>query len=395
MLVVAATSLTLTLGAAGVAAVALIDPSSSARTALAGEEAGPAYVPPPHSADPLEVPEEPETGTRTARPTAKERRAARAEVRERRAAYRARARAGAGTSTGAAYALPPLPVAPLPPAPDLPELPAQPATPQPAAQPGGTSAAPVSFVISSFNVLGSSHTAGRDPRPSGTVRIARAAQLLTMHGVDVAGLQELQSDQFRELMRITGDTYDIYPGLMAGRLGVDNSIIWRSAEWQLQHATTIPIPYFGGRMRPMPYVLLRHATTGRMIWVGNFHNPATNRKRGNNDHWRDRAAQIETELAARLYRETGYPVFVVGDMNDRERFFCRFTAGAPMHAANGGSNDGTCRPPRYPMPVDWIFGSDNVRFSGYARDVGPLVRSTTDHPMIRATAHLDGSDGLR
>ena len=60
----------------------------------------------------------------------------------------------------------------------------------------------------------------------------------------------------------------------------------------------------------------------------------------------------------------------------------------------GGSNAGGCNPPPYPMPVDWIFGHEMVTFSNWVRDEGPLVRRTTDHPMIRATATLDGLDGL-
>ncbi|MGI8900657.1 MAG: endonuclease/exonuclease/phosphatase family protein [Nocardioides sp.] len=249
------------------------------------------------------------------------------------------------------------------------------------------------FTISSFNVLGSSHTRGGGMLP-GTVRIRQAASLLNIHSVDVAGLQEMQGDQYRAFLGAAGGTFAVYPGLAAGPLGVENSIVWRRSEWALEAGQTVQIPYFDGRPRPMPYVLLRHLATGRRVWVANFHNPASNSKRGNNDGHRGRAAAIETSLAARLWAETGYPVFVTGDMNDREAYFCRITAGAPMAAANGGSNDGGCRPPPYPMPVDWIFGSEVVDFVGYVRDEGPLVRRTSDHPMIRAQVLLDGLDGF-
>jgi hypothetical protein len=250
------------------------------------------------------------------------------------------------------------------------------------------------FVISSFNVLGSSHTTGKSRMASGVTRVRTAAQLLNLHGVDVVGFQELQPDQYRAFLGAAGGAFDVYPGLAAGPLGVDNSLAWRTSEWTLQDAATVPIPYFGGNLRPMPYVLLEHNATGRRIWVGNFHNPATNSKRGNNDRHRAAAAAREVALANQLFNDTGYPVFITGDMNDREVYFCRMTGGAPMVAANGGSNDGGCNPPPYPMPVDWIFGHEMVTFSNYVRDEGPLVRRTTDHPMIRATATLDGQDGL-
>ncbi len=251
-----------------------------------------------------------------------------------------------------------------------------------------------SFGISSFNVLGSSHTAGKKARMApGASRIRNAAVLLNQHGVDVVGFQELQGDQYRSFLGAAGGAFSVYPGLAAGPLGIENSIAWRTSVWSLQHAETVQIPYFNGRMRPMPVVLLQHAETGRMIWVANFHNPASNPKRGNNDGHRARATAIEVSLVNRLVAESGYPVFITGDMNDREVYFCKMTGGAPMVAANGGSNDGGCRPPAR-MPVDWIFGHEMVTFSGYVRDEGPLVRRTTDHPMIVATATLDNQDGV-
>jgi hypothetical protein len=70
------------------------------------------------------------------------------------------------------------------------------------------------------------------------------------------------------------------------------------------------------------------------------------------------------------------------------------TGGAPMIAANGGSNDGYCDPPPYPMPVDWIFGSDIVSFSGYYRDWSGFVQRISDHPLILSRATLDLTDGV-
>lgn len=250
------------------------------------------------------------------------------------------------------------------------------------------------FVLSTFNVLGSSHTTGRDGMDSGVVRVRRAATLFAHHGVDVVGLQELQGDQYREFQRVAGGTYDVYPGTSAGPLGIENSLAWRTSEWAVESAQTIQIPYFDGNLRPMPYVLLRHIETGRKAWFANFHNPASNPKRGNNDGWRARALGIEIALAVRLRAETGYPVFITGDLNDREVAFCRMTGGAPMIAANGGSNvGGACDPPPYPMPVDWIFGSDIVDFSGYYIDRSRFVSSISDHPMIVTKVLLDERDG--
>ena len=68
------------------------------------------------------------------------------------------------------------------------------------------------------------------------------------------------------------------------------------------------------------------------------------------------------------------------------------TRGAPMVAANGGSNDSSgCRPPM-PTQVDWIFGPVETSFSGYLADRSAAVRKTTDHPMVVAEALLPPPD---
>ena len=61
-----------------------------------------------------------------------------------------------------------------------------------------------------------------------------------------------------------------------------------------------------------------------------------------------------------------------------------------MIAARGGTNNGRCRPDD-PRTIDWIFGSQGVEFTGYVEDHGPLVRRTTDHPVVTASVHLVGA----
>ena len=67
---------------------------------------------------------------------------------------------------------------------------------------------PAEFVISSFNVLGSSHTTGKSRMASGVARVRTAAQLLNLHGVDVVGFQELQPDQKRACLGAAGGGFD-------------------------------------------------------------------------------------------------------------------------------------------------------------------------------------------
>ena len=246
------------------------------------------------------------------------------------------------------------------------------------------------FVISSFNVLGSSHTSGAGKRPgmaSGKTRAARAAALIRRHGSDVVGFQELQGDQLAVMQRRTG--MDFHPGFSMRRRDTENSIGWRRDTWVAVEKHTVNIPYFNGSGRAMPYVRLRNLDTGLEAWFANFHNPADTYRFHRQQRWRDRATSIEVSLANRLIESTGLPVFITGDMNERDRYFCRMTSGAPMVAARGGSNNGACRPDN-PRAVDWIFGSQGVTFTGYFEDRSRLVDSTTDHPVIVARARIVG-----
>jgi hypothetical protein len=245
------------------------------------------------------------------------------------------------------------------------------------------------FTLTTFNVLGASHTRhhGRG-MASGSVRAGRAATILARHGSDVAGFQELQSSQLAVLQRRTG--MDFFPGFSMGHLNAENSIGWRRSSWVAVEKHTVGIPYFNGHRRQMPYVKLRNLSTGLEAWFMNVHNPADTNQYHHQQRWRNRATGVEIALANHLTRNGGgLPVFLTGDMNERAEYFCRFTGGAPMIAARGGSHVGGCQAAR-PRAVDWIFGSQGVTFTGYVEDRSRLVHLTTDHPVVSARVHLVG-----
>jgi hypothetical protein len=245
------------------------------------------------------------------------------------------------------------------------------------------------FTLTTFNVLGASHTRnhGRG-MASGSVRAGRAAVILSRHGSDVAGFQELQSPQLAVLQRRTG--MDFFPGFSMGHLNAENSIGWRRSDWVAVEKHTIGIPYFNGHRRQMPYVKLRNLSTGLEAWFMNVHNPADTNQYHHQQRWRARATGIEIALANHLMRDGGgVPVFLTGDMNERAEYFCRLTGGTPMIAARGGSHVGGCQAGR-PRAVDWIFGSQGVDFTGYFEDRSHLVDITTDHPVVSARVHLVG-----
>ncbi len=245
------------------------------------------------------------------------------------------------------------------------------------------------LVISSFNVLGSSHTVPGGERPGmepGPARIRSAIKLLERHQVDIVGFQELQGDQLREFQKVAGERYAVYPGFALGKREAVNSIAWRKDKWELVRPGSIEIPYFDGNRRQMPVVRLRNRETGQEAYFANFHNPADTKRFPDQERWRDLATAKQIDLVNRLRKETGLPVFVTGDMNEREEYYDTLTRSTEMVAANSGPHGQ--RPKQ--MGIDWIFGSPDIRFSDFTRDRSALVKRTTDHPMIVSKARIKG-----
>lgn len=239
---------------------------------------------------------------------------------------------------------------------------------------------PYSFTITTFNILGSQHSAPGGAAAEfapGRIRTEWAAALVASYGSSVVGLQEIQADQLTALARATGGRFDFWPGTALGGKGIPQSLMWDTSVWTATYQDSITVPFMGGT-RPQPVVRLQHVETGREVYVLNVHNSPKDRQ-GREDE-RDKAEQIEV-AAVNTLKKDGIPVFLIGDLNEHEDAFCRFTGQAGLQAANGGSNDGVCRPPR-PMRVDWIFATRDVRLSGYRMDTRPQVRRITDHAVI-------------
>jgi len=265
------------------------------------------------------------------------------------------------------------------------------------------------FAVSSFNLLGSSHTPLGGKRAPGTTRIVWAKQLLDRHHVDVAGFQEMQADQYLKFMQITAatdpvtklpvtdpvtglpvPTWGVYPGLSLRKLDSENSIGWRLDKFDLVQATTFTIPYFDGNPRPMPLVLLRDKASGMLFYVANVHNPADTSRYRHQQKWRTLAKQVEAALQNQLM-PTGIPRLFTGDMNERATFFCSMVSTSKVKAARGGTyRHGVCDAQR-PRAVDWVVGSQKATFSNYYEDRSPLVAKTTDHPVISTDVTLDST----
>jgi hypothetical protein len=238
---------------------------------------------------------------------------------------------------------------------------------------------PTTFTISSFNILGSSHAA------NGPGRAARAGALVRRKGVSVVGLQEFQSNQRGPFLSAAGG-FDAYPGTSQGSLNGENSIAWDPGTWTLVEGHTIGIPYFFGKPREMPYVLLRNLHTNRLAWFSNYHNPADVFGCKCGGH-RTAATSREVTLARDL-TSGGTPMFTTGDMNDRDGYACHY-ATSGLHSADGVRRvGGSCQLPGDEW-IDWIWGSQQVSFAAYDRDYvtrnGPRI---SDHPIITASATI-------
>ena len=239
------------------------------------------------------------------------------------------------------------------------------------------------FRTASFNLLGYGHTKNSSSRyEDGVTRTDYAVTVLDRRGIDVVGFQEFQNEQYDRFVDLVGDSWATYPGNQLSSAAMHNSIAWRTEHWALVSARSIPIIYADGAWIKMPFVLLQHKESGRMMWFANFHNAYGRTAAA--QRYRDQARALEIELANRLW-ETGVPLILTGDMNERETYFCPMTSQAPMKSAAGGSygTGSSCTPPD-DMRIDQIFGSPYLQFTNYKVAESRLIRKTTDHPLVYA-----------
>jgi len=255
---------------------------------------------------------------------------------------------------------------------------------------------PTRFKVSSFNVLGYSHTqpGGRHAeKADGRTRMRWAADLIRQQRFDAIGLQELQTPQWKVFKNQLGSRYRMYPSAELGTAAMANSIAWNYHDWYAEQKRNIKVPYFNGNGIRMPYVLLRNRETGRKVWLYNNHHPADSR--GNAEKWRNKATQMEIDLVNRLRKSyPNVPVVSTGDKNERSDYFCPVVRKTSMVAANGGGvRDGKCVPPSTParLPVDWVMGTSNLRWSSYTALNTKQVQRITDHRVIVATGYLPSS----
>ncbi|MBU2697727.1 endonuclease/exonuclease/phosphatase family protein [Pimelobacter sp. 30-1] len=233
-----------------------------------------------------------------------------------------------------------------------------------------------SFRIATLNILGSNHAG------NGLNRAAREAALLRDRGVSIVGLQEVQRDQ-RPVFMNNLSAMQMWPQDALGRDGYRVQIMWRTDRFEMVDNGGSSHTFNGIGSVPIPYVLLRDKKTGARFWVIVTHNSPQGRQAE-----RNASAEIQIDLVNQL-RQTGHPVLLMGDLNEKTTVFCKFATRAGMTSANGGSGGGGCNPPGGPQRIDWILGSaDAIDFSGYVQDNTTVSQGLSDHHMIYADAKV-------
>ncbi len=235
--------------------------------------------------------------------------------------------------------------------------------------------------LATYNVLGSQHTRGRGGYGPGVKRARMTAREFKKRGLDVIGMQEVQRDQYH-VFRKNLPNHRIWPGTSLGNQGIRLQIAWRKSQFKLVKTGTI-MTRFHRQTRPIPWVKLKNRSTGKRMYVVNIHNSPNNLERE-----RDSATRKEIALIRRL-RSHGNPVFVTGDMNEKQEFYCKVTRRTDLNAANGGRSEAKrCQPPRRRLRVDWIMGGRKVHFSAYREDRGGNLRRTSDHRLIHTKVRV-------
>lgn len=221
-----------------------------------------------------------------------------------------------------------------------------------------------SYELATFNILGANHHRGAPWR----TRLAATKSLLAKHGVDVAALQEVHPPQSNALRGLLGGTYARFHTARRP----DNQLIWRRDMFTLDRTRSrmLSIPYFGGQPKPMPMVRLVHKATGRGAWYIGVHNPAD--VHGPAAAFRARAVHMELQAARAAAAATGEPVYLLGDMNDKQRFATMIRGQLRSAMVPGYTG------------IDWITQTSNGTAGRAAVDDSPLADLASDHPIVVA-----------
>jgi hypothetical protein len=227
--------------------------------------------------------------------------------------------------------------------------------------------------ITTFNILTSSIAAG------GVTRARRAARWVQKQGAIASAFQEVAKDQLLELQRIMPG-FNFWPKRTLGTRGSAIQIAWKKSDLKLVKTGYVMRPFLG-HQRPIPWVRLHHRGTGRDFLLMAIHNAPGGQERDRDISTRKEIAQIKNMV------RTLYPVFVIGDVNERSEFCDKVARETPLISMNQGTPRHPCPVPRYGGP-DWMLGNV-ARFSDFKKDYNGI----SDHPALTALATVPPKKG--
>lgn len=239
---------------------------------------------------------------------------------------------------------------------------------------------PLKIQMGSYNVLGCSHTAGKDARKNFKPCLNRTPAQIGMvrkYGLTLLGLQEFQPPQIAQ-WRSRMPNWRFYMGRPT-----DNAVAWDTGTWTFVEGRQLSAKYFGGNNVQFPYVKLKHNKTGQRIWFMSVHNPADTR--GNAQALRLQNMKLQSALMKEL-AESPAPVIFTGDVNDRQVFACPFMTATGFTSANGAVAGPECLV--HKMFIDQILASPNLTWLAYVEDWTSKTRRLSDHPLVVATGEI-------
>ena len=248
--------------------------------------------------------------------------------------------------------------------------------------------APTDFELGTFNILGNQHTTpgtDEDYRAPARLRAEWTAQAIDYLGLDVVATQEAQAQQLAWILKASHGQLASYATPDKGTRWTEAALLWRTSAFTALQTKQVWTPYIT-QLMPRPLVLLQNRATGRQMWVLAIHNAPWSTKAQQKKRNHAMATQVAKvqNLTAK-----GYPVFYIGDFNEKSKAFCTVMTKTSLRTPQGGKigRNGVCKPP-HNTRLDWLFGSNGVVWSGYEQTRTPLVANATDHFLQRAHVHL-------
>ena len=174
--------------------------------------------------------------------------------------------------------------------------------------------------------------------------------------------------------------FNFWPKRTLGTRGSAIQIAWKKSDLELVKTGYVMRPFLG-HQRPIPWVRLHHVKTGRNFLLMAIHNAPGGQERDRDISTRKEIAQIKDMV------RTHYPVFVIGDMNERSEFCDKVARETPLISMNQGTPQARAR--CRATAVRTGCSATSPRFSDFKKDYNGI----SDHPALTALATVPPKPG--